>query len=217
MPLGFTIEQTTTTKQVQIVTKKPRRVVFILRLPKWLSQQQYDLQLQRASSGWTYTLGVCRIVPWDSPFFIACRDGRIDEVKKLLSSGQASIYDRDETNKTSLAIAIIGRSLEVCTLLRREGIFTRLQHEDLKNLLGHLAILSIGPMESKKSLYRSITPPGIDDEDWFSEMWEKGTGINDHFVTLGHTCAQSATERLNDLNQFLSARREILSLYVQEG
>lgn len=216
MPLGFTIEQTITTEQAQIVAKKPKRVVFTVRLPNWFCQQQYDLQLQRASSGWTYTLGFCRIVPTGSPFFIACREGRIDEVKKLLSSGQASIYDRDEDDGTALYGAILDRRLDVCTLLRREGIFTRLQHEDLRGLLEGFAMTSIGPMESENSFYALITPPGNEDEHWFSEMLGKGNFVNDYFVALRDICTRSATEKLGDLDRFLRLRMDWI-LFLAQG
>lgn len=217
MPLGFTIEQTTTTEQAQIVAKKPKRVVFTVRLPKWFCQQQYDLQLQRASSGWTYTLGFCRIVPSDSPFFIACQEGRIDEVKKLLSSGQASIYDRDEANRTALYGAILGRRLDVCTLLRREGIFRRLQHDDLQILLTVLAIASLGPIESEKSLYRSITPPGYYDEDWVSELFGENSMQYRGLILLSDVYAQSGTEKLDQLDLFLLTRMEIWIYYLGQN
>lgn len=136
-------------------------------------------------------------------------------MKKLLSSGQASIYDRDEDDGTALYRAIVGRRLDVCTLLRREGIFTRLQHEDLRGLLEGFAMTSIGPMESENSFYALITPPGNEDEHWFSEMLGKGNVINDYFVALRDTCTRSATEKLGDLDRFLRLRMDWILFLAQ--
>lgn len=130
-------------------------------------------------------------------------------MKKLISSGQASIYDRDEYDSTSLYFAVMGRSSEICSLLRREGIFTRLQHEDLWLPLMRLTTFSDGPIESEKLLFRSITPPENDDEDWFSERWGKGSMTYAHLIALRHTGLQSATEKLDQLDGFLRSRLEL--------
>jgi hypothetical protein len=171
MPLSITLEQTSSRKQRTLHLTKPKRNVRILtvRLPKWFLHRQYDLQLMRATSGWPFTLNVRTIVPTDSPFFEACRDGDIETIKSLLSNQQASIYDRDPHGFTAFHSAIYDGQLEVCKLLRHAGIFAQFDDDDYRHSLFELEFNLDDFTGHKISLLRVAAPFNDPGPEWFKE------------------------------------------------
>jgi hypothetical protein len=203
MPLSITFEQTTSHKQRTLV--KPKRAVRLLtvRLPKWFLHRQYDLQLLHATSGWPFTMNACSVVPYDSPFFNACRTGEIETIKALLSSQQASIYDRTPDRASAFQLAIGHRQLEVCELLRHAGIFAQFDDNDYRDALCALEESLNDFTEHNVSLLRVAAPPDNPDWDWFEEYSQ--TRI-DNGITIIHfdidllfllNSAQSDTAMLN--------------------
>ena len=175
MPLSITLEQTTSRKQQ--TPSRPKRTARLLtvRLPKWFLHRQYDLQLLYATSGWPFTLNACSVVQYDSLFFRACKTGDIETIKFLLSSKQASIYDRTPDESTAFECAIQYSQLEVCKLLRHAGIFAQFNCCDYRGFLWSLEFFGNDFTEHSFSLLRVITPPTDPDRDWFEEYFEVTT------------------------------------------
>ena len=76
-------------------TKKARkRQSFIkIRLPSWMSSRVWLLGMNRAETGWDLSLRTMNMIPGDAPIFLACMDGDLATVRRLLTSGAASIHD----------------------------------------------------------------------------------------------------------------------------
>lgn len=83
--------------------KRPSDRVACIRLP-FLLQRSWELAVHRASDGWHVSLTASRIVPFDSPFLEACRDGDIVKVRTMLTTGEATSRDIDEYNRNSLYV-----------------------------------------------------------------------------------------------------------------
>jgi hypothetical protein len=199
MPLGITLKQTSSRKQRTLHVTKPKRTVRIgsVRLPKWFLQRQYDLQLLYATSGWPLFLSACSIVPHDSPFFEACRTGDVETMKLLLSSKQASVYDRDPSGSTAFQFGLITRQLEVCKFLRHAGIFAQFDYEEYQKILRNLEWALNDFTEQNLSLLRVSAPINEPDRDWFKEY--------DQFTTKdGRVVVHHNSELLSMLNNLQS-------------
>lgn len=67
------------------------------RTPTWVLGRIWEVQaLQRSYSGWTWTLCISNIVPYDSPAFQSVRSGDVGSLKYLLTARRASLFDRDD-------------------------------------------------------------------------------------------------------------------------
>lgn len=76
-------------------SQKPKERQKVLRIgfASWLTGKVWLLGINRAESGWDVCLRTLNIVPRDAPIFAACWDGDFEHVRRLLTSGNASIYD----------------------------------------------------------------------------------------------------------------------------
>lgn len=73
--------------------RQGKQSVVHIRLPKWLTGKVWRFAADRAETGWDWSLHTLRMIPLQSPIFIACYDGDIELVQQLLSSGEASVHD----------------------------------------------------------------------------------------------------------------------------
>ena len=178
MPLSITWEKTSSRKQQTSTKVKPAVRLLTVRLPRWFLQRQYDLQLLRATSGWPFTLNACGIVQSDSPFFDACWEGDIETIKVLLSSKEASIYNRTPEGATAFHWAIGSGQLEVCQLLRNVGIFAQFDHADYLQCLSILEY-NLDFTEHNLSLLRVVAPLDDSDPKWFTEYCQVAIGEPD--------------------------------------
>ena len=63
----------------------------------------YGVQItSRSTAGWQYSLNIFRTVPENSPIFEFCRDGNLSAVRTLLTTRNASPWDRDPMGRTPL-------------------------------------------------------------------------------------------------------------------
>jgi len=195
MPLSITLEQVSSRKQQTLHVTKPKRTakLFTVRLPKWFLHRQYEVQLLHTTSGWPFTLNACSIVPYDSPFFEACRTGDVDTIKILLSNQQASIYDRDPQGNTAFQYAIALQQLEVCKLLRHAGIFAQFDDDDHRRSLYCLERIFTDFTEHSVSLLRVAAPVDAPDQNWFEEYY--GVTTDD-----GTVCVPDNIELISLLN-----------------
>jgi hypothetical protein len=167
--LGLTIEHTSSTEDKKESVRKPAKTIFNIRIPSWFLQQQYNLQFQRATAGWPFHLSVHRIIPRDSPIADACMYGDINMVRRLLSTKEYSVYDRNVDGESLFFTAAYSKQLEICSFLRQQGIFAQIQHEDYKSLLVAAAVGTDSLTQDYRSWLRVIEPPHNNDEEWFEE------------------------------------------------
>lgn len=73
--------------------------------PKWLSQSVWELAIERAISGWTFSLRSYRLIELKSPVIHACIDGDVVLLQQLFNRREASPFDRTHDDISS------GRSL----------------------------------------------------------------------------------------------------------
>ncbi|KAM0692525.1 hypothetical protein Q7P36_007079 [Cladosporium allicinum] len=214
MPLSITWEKTSSRKQRTSTKVRPAVRLLTVRLPKWFLQRQYDLQLLRATSGWPFTLRACRIVRFDSPFFIACQTGDIETIKVLLSNKQASIYYRTTYGITAFAAAISCGQLEVCKLLRHAGILAQFDYNDYDNVVANLGFYLNDFTEHELSLLRVAAPSNDPDRDWSREYCqfshEDGTAAFqvevELFDLLNSAPSDTAISNLSHLRSYFDFR-----------
>lgn len=183
MPLSITFEQTSSRKQLTLTKAQRTVTLFTVRLPTWFLRQTYELQLLYATSGWPFVLTACRVVRPDSPFFNACRAGDIETIKVLLSSQQASIYDRTPCRTTAFRFAISHGQLEVCKLLRDAGIFAQFDDNDYRKSLRGLEEFLHDFTEHSLSLLHIAAPVNNADRDWFIEYCRTWTDDGNMIIT----------------------------------
>lgn len=75
--------------------------VLIARLqpPRWLSSAAWDLNVEKAISGWRITFRPFHLVPDDSAVFRYAREGNWPGLRQLFDAGLASPYDRDQRGR----------------------------------------------------------------------------------------------------------------------
>lgn len=62
--------------------------------PKWLSRSVWELAVERAISGWTFSLRSYRVVPFGSPVTQACLNDDVVVLQQLFSRREASPFDK---------------------------------------------------------------------------------------------------------------------------
>lgn len=70
------------------------RNVTRLSSPKWLSRSVWELAVERAISGWTFSLRSYRIVPFEDSVTQACLTDDVVLLQQLFSRGEASPFDK---------------------------------------------------------------------------------------------------------------------------
>jgi hypothetical protein len=70
-----------------------------IRTPSWLSFTIWEVLVERATAGWTITLRVYSIVPYDSAIFRACQRGDTSRMKQLFEGGFASPFDESRSGE----------------------------------------------------------------------------------------------------------------------
>lgn len=167
--LGFTIEQSTSRTDKKINPRKRNKTAFAMRLPAWFLQEQYDIQFIRATSRMLFHLEVCSIVSENSPIFQACYDCDIEKLKMLITTRQASIYDRTPAGDALFLYAVNTCQVEICALPRQLGIFARFRSPDYARALSCLSYGMSDFSERRRSLLRLMQPQDTTDVDWYIE------------------------------------------------
>lgn len=70
--------------------------VVRLSSPKWLSRAVWELAIERAISGWTFSLRSYRIVPFESSVTQACLTDDVVLLQQLFSRKEASPFDKTQ-------------------------------------------------------------------------------------------------------------------------
>lgn len=191
------------------VVQKPAKTFLTIRLPHWFLGQQYDMQFQRATVGWPFHLSVHRIVSWDDPIIQACRDGNILKVKLLLSTNKNSVYDRTASGNTLFTEAISSLEsdsgqLEVCKVLRQEGIFAQFQHEDYTKSLMSFQSRTLVPSKQARELLHLMEAPGNADKEWYMDyIHHSATDVATTLDLLAHPRNINGAGRLAELRHFV--------------
>lgn len=169
LPLSLTVETVTSHQNQEVGNPPVVRPVFTVKLPDWFLQQQYAVQLQHSTSGWLFSMAVHRVVPPDCLLFEACSNGDAAQVRMLISTGQASIYDRTPCGDTAFRFAIKNGHLEVCRLLQHAGIFSQFQARDYYAAMSALERSMIDFTDQNRALLRTIACCEVPDDDWIIE------------------------------------------------
>jgi hypothetical protein len=100
-----------------------------LRTPKWLFgvSRAIDVYETRAIMGWNYNIQFYNVLPPSAPIFKMVRNGKIEGVQRLFSTGQASPFDRDPFGSTLLdvndfLIAIFRQNFKLILLSGQQGV-----------------------------------------------------------------------------------------------
>lgn len=173
IPLALTIEKVTMHGKKSAKEDPSVESARTVRLPYWFLQQRYALQLRRAIAGWLFSRSVHRIVPHDCSLFEACKIGDVDSIKTLLSTREASPYDRTASGATALEFAIQGGHLEVCRILRQAGIFSQFRIVDYCRTFASLERSMSDFSDHSRSLLRTVVGHDDPDRHWFVEHCEE--------------------------------------------
>ncbi|KAK9415429.1 putative Kinetochore-associated protein MTW1 [Seiridium unicorne] len=98
---------------------------FALRWQKYLlGNNTLTVTTKRAGDGTFVSIPrfcVNRVLPRGSPVFLAIQSGELEELRRLLHSGNASLRDHDEDGNSLLALAVIGWRPDICRFLLQHG------------------------------------------------------------------------------------------------
>jgi hypothetical protein len=217
IPLALTIEQVTIPGEKSVAEAPPVEPTLFVRLPYWFLQQQYAVQLRRAIAGWMFSRPIHRIVAADCPLFEACTFGDTNSIKTLLSTREASVFDRTASGATALEFAMKGGQLEVCRLLRQAGIFSQFQTVDYYRTFARLESTISDFSDHNRSLLRTVVGQDDPDRDWFiehcEEMYEREGdwtrrihAQSDIFPLLLRADHKTALLQISDLEAYVEAR-----------
>ena len=72
---------------------------------QWLTSRGFTIWRTTCFGDWEYHYRPHRLRPKDAPIFEACRNGRVEDVRRSLSKGEASPFDIDEQGLTPLHVS----------------------------------------------------------------------------------------------------------------
>ncbi|KID71734.1 Ankyrin repeat-containing domain protein, partial [Metarhizium hybridum] len=93
-----------------------------IRFPSWVAQAAWDILTYRSSRGFTWKLTSWNVVPGDSPILEAVKRGPLTDVMAPMSSGDASLYGRDDNGKTLLHYAVYCRNFDTAINVIKTGL-----------------------------------------------------------------------------------------------
>ena len=71
----------------------------------WLTSRGFTILRTACFGDWQYHYRPHRLRPADAPIFEACKNGKLEDVRRLLSKGQASPFDIDERGLTPMHVS----------------------------------------------------------------------------------------------------------------
>ena len=221
LPLTFSVERVSLRRKPIIAAARRTKAVITVHLPNWFLEQQYAIQLRRAVAGWSYSMAVHRVVPIDCELFKACRDGDDVTIKSLLSSKQASIYDRTADGTSAFTFAVTNGHLTVCRLLRHAGFFAQAQPNDYWTALHALEKSMNDFTEHHRSLLSTIAGCDTPERSWLLEHtreWNGPLSYTEHadwelLLVLTRAHHQTALLKLSDLRAYYEARYNVRFKY----
>ncbi|KAL3480026.1 hypothetical protein BJX99DRAFT_46039 [Aspergillus californicus] len=142
---------------------------YRFRTPLGFMDKMWTISTNTLYSGWTFTVQVHNIIPFDSPVFLHCENGEIEEVQRLFSNRLASPFDCDPYGKSLLHVAADNTDFNMCRLLLESGADPR--HRDnegyspLQELNFSVSVLHNGLVDVSwlVSLYRLFISDADDD------------------------------------------------------
>ena len=72
---------------------------------QWLTSRGFTIWSTACFGDWQYHYRPHRLRPKDAPIFEACRYGKVEDVRRSLSKGEASPFDIDEEGLTPLHVS----------------------------------------------------------------------------------------------------------------
>lgn len=82
----------------------------------WLFSQVWDVSLERASSGWKFSLHFQRTLPEEHPVLSACIRGELYQMRELVCDGEISPDDKIVLNPTRGLLSLITVCNRMCLL-----------------------------------------------------------------------------------------------------
>lgn len=76
-----------------------------LGLPIWVTSKVFEIQGKRAYGGWQWIFRTYDIPPPGDPAFEFAKDGDLDGLRQVFSSGKVSLFVRDDLGMTLLSVS----------------------------------------------------------------------------------------------------------------
>ncbi|KAJ5126313.1 hypothetical protein N7526_008490 [Penicillium atrosanguineum] len=101
----------------------PQKRIYLWRLglPIWVTSKVLEIQGKRVYGGWQWVFRTYDIRPHGDPVFRFAKDGDLDGLRQIFSSGKVSPFVRDELGMTLLSWACYTNSFEVAEFLLKQG------------------------------------------------------------------------------------------------
>ncbi|KAJ5137063.1 hypothetical protein N7448_005617 [Penicillium atrosanguineum] len=106
-----------------VVHISPQKRIYLgrLGLPIWVTSKVLEIQGKRVYGGWQWVFRTYDIRPHGDPVFRFAKDGDLDGLRQIFSSGKVSPFVRDELGMTLLSWACYTNSFEVAEFLLKQG------------------------------------------------------------------------------------------------
>jgi hypothetical protein len=87
---------------------------YRLTLPRWFTETVWELGVNTCEGGWNFQLRQINIRPYTTRAFDAVRSGNLEDVRRLLTSGELSLsdYEYDYHGKHKALLTVSGPCLE---------------------------------------------------------------------------------------------------------
>ncbi|KAH8593031.1 hypothetical protein B0O99DRAFT_226795 [Bisporella sp. PMI_857] len=112
------------TKELRKVAKTQKRLLARIgfNATSWFNGHVWELHYSKTFSSINFSLHYHNIVSRNSPIMISASSGDFQEVKRLLRSGQATLYDTDSYGSSLFYYAIDWSDIEFCKWLIDAGM-----------------------------------------------------------------------------------------------
>ena len=89
--------------ECNIAKGSPWKIQF--QAAQWLTSRGFTIWRTSCFGDWQYHYRPYRLRPKDASIFEACRNGKVEDVRRLFSKGEASPFDKDERGLTPLHVS----------------------------------------------------------------------------------------------------------------
>lgn len=89
--------------ECNIAKSLPWKIKF--QAAQWLTSRGFTIWRTACFGDWQYHYRPHSLRPKDAPIFEACRNGKVEDVRRSLSKGEASPFDIDEEGHTPLHVS----------------------------------------------------------------------------------------------------------------
>ncbi|CEO59715.1 hypothetical protein PMG11_04380 [Penicillium brasilianum] len=166
-----------------------------LGLPTWVTSKAFEIQGKRAYGGWQWVFRTYDIRPCGDPVFKLAKDGDLDGLRQVFSSGNVSPFVRDELGMTLLSWACYNNSFEVAGFLLEQGADPNALDDSKMKPISTIGRVMINPPRKSQSIFPLLRllcqfEDESQDDPWdvLMRSFHRFRGTAEDFIFLQQAC-----------------------------